>query len=1256
MIISRKKKTQRLGLTLREVQECPIVHIVQDDSLADRAGLRQGDLVVAINGNRLMHPRYPHASSLLKISSKVIRLVVLPSSTVFGIADKETEKHHSKLQPCDENVRSTNASSAQHKKDNRSRKKTISLQQAETHPRDDHQSYGESLPPKPHRSLTSKFQVNTSLSRPQTIQVWNDSDIKGDKQSASTTQHRTSSNKRQEGFIHSEEDVFRTVTLQVPHHSELGFELQGGIEASSPIFIAHVEPGSLADQAGLQSGARIVDVNGIDFSSIPHADAVDIIRGSPLIRMILVLSTSFPVDSMKENFHNPQTFTSYQDGCVLAGSKEHRFHITKSDSAVLPRTCHSMSQVDSPLSEPPLTHSNPFQKEGLKRFQRNSSSEEFYNNSHTILTKQCSDMNAFRDSQETNNDSCCHEIPQKRSWGMFPQILRRRGDRSYVGVQMPVRRKPLLHEDVPHCINHGSEMFITSPRKSSWVKRPEVLHRSKIQTGSPQRTYSWYVAPPTSKNSLGSRLAPKCQLQENVQTDWPNKYIMPYQQEIRCQTEQLDIALDKIERDYIHDKGIRGNRRILHHNKVTECEQNNGANSYVHGPTSTGESCYHSVSKAQGQMLQSMLSLPEPPASAYLADEDLAFYISPRREGGRNLRSQCRMAHRPPQLMISPQKTLSPQKKLLDRYDCHEKRPITSFAMRCAQEEMMVSNDVPSQNNQYASCTAKQHKLQTIKIKNKTRKSSDCSNYQREDAIIASQHVKPTYCMAGAVEYCDSHDPPNNEEFFGFGDGIPAQEIVQQKQLKQRKCAEKAEENEEALSRKQQTDSWQAVIKEVAACQLSQSQTQAISSCSSGNVTNASIPKYNKSGQQQKGNVDCLSAAKTTTTKLGRQNKPHGPPVAPKPFKKRDIGHTKHRDCSKGDQALRVCQPENNRKIPSERQMEFDRRNVECLGSSVNNFKETRNPHYPKICQHYSDNNIQQVDDSFGHLPPPPSLTPIKLKSHVLLDDHIGFSTVDDDPVLPPPPPPPTGVKATADTTRASESNSKNPKHCTEKERRREKRKVQKKQRTGKKMTNNSCSKDTVDGDEPELPLPPPPPPPPPPPGPESSQLTGNLFSNTKCAVKNSTAECKSRHSSLFEELTEFNSHNLRIVPLKTEATYQHDPKSALMAEIKRFNRKSLSTQSNISVQSLGSTPSSRTIDTTSVHSSQLNISGILSPYSQRQQERPWSQPKNEFETALATALQRRFQACNSPSPQKVKLNNGLDDSWVEDKHSSPSN
>ncbi|XP_018428470.1 PREDICTED: whirlin isoform X1 [Nanorana parkeri] len=72
----------------------------------------------------------------------------------------------------------------------------------------------------------------------------------------------------------------KKVNLVLSEGRSLGLLIRGGAEYSLGIYITGVDQASEAESAGLKVGDQILDVNGISFLSIPHDEAVRILRSS----------------------------------------------------------------------------------------------------------------------------------------------------------------------------------------------------------------------------------------------------------------------------------------------------------------------------------------------------------------------------------------------------------------------------------------------------------------------------------------------------------------------------------------------------------------------------------------------------------------------------------------------------------------------------------------------------------------------------------------------------------------------------------------------------------------------------------------------------------------------------------------------------------------------------------------------------------------------------------------------------------------
>lgn len=68
----------------------------------------------------------------------------------------------------------------------------------------------------------------------------------------------------------------------------LGCSISSGPIQKPGIFISQVKPGSLSAEVGLETGDQIVEVNGVDFSSLDHKEAVNVLKSSRSLTISIV--------------------------------------------------------------------------------------------------------------------------------------------------------------------------------------------------------------------------------------------------------------------------------------------------------------------------------------------------------------------------------------------------------------------------------------------------------------------------------------------------------------------------------------------------------------------------------------------------------------------------------------------------------------------------------------------------------------------------------------------------------------------------------------------------------------------------------------------------------------------------------------------------------------------------------------------------------------------------------------------------------
>uniref|UniRef100_A0A3P9GZV7 PDZ domain containing 7 n=1 Tax=Oryzias latipes TaxID=8090 RepID=A0A3P9GZV7_ORYLA len=84
-----------------------------------------------------------------------------------------------------------------------------------------------------------------------------------------------------------ESEDLHTVTVVKSVDGKLGFSVRGGSEHGLSIFVSKVEDNSTAQEAGLQVGDKLVEVNGISLESITMSSAVKVLTGNNRLRMVV---------------------------------------------------------------------------------------------------------------------------------------------------------------------------------------------------------------------------------------------------------------------------------------------------------------------------------------------------------------------------------------------------------------------------------------------------------------------------------------------------------------------------------------------------------------------------------------------------------------------------------------------------------------------------------------------------------------------------------------------------------------------------------------------------------------------------------------------------------------------------------------------------------------------------------------------------------------------------------------------------------
>ncbi|XP_038620222.1 harmonin [Tachyglossus aculeatus] len=90
------------------------------------------------------------------------------------------------------------------------------------------------------------------------------------------------------GLDDGQENKEKKVFISLIGSRGLGCSISSGPSQKPGIFISNVKPGSLSAEVGLEVGDQIVEVNGIDFSTLDHKEAVSVLKASRSLTISIV--------------------------------------------------------------------------------------------------------------------------------------------------------------------------------------------------------------------------------------------------------------------------------------------------------------------------------------------------------------------------------------------------------------------------------------------------------------------------------------------------------------------------------------------------------------------------------------------------------------------------------------------------------------------------------------------------------------------------------------------------------------------------------------------------------------------------------------------------------------------------------------------------------------------------------------------------------------------------------------------------------
>merc|ERR1712226_1047286 len=97
--------------------------------------------------------------------------------------------------------------------------------------------------------------------------------------------------------------------VELPKTEEgLGFNVMGGKEQNSPIYISRIIPGGVADRhGGLKRGDQLLSVNGVSVEGEPHEKAVDLLKAAQGTVKLVVRYTPKVLEEMEARFDGQRT-------------------------------------------------------------------------------------------------------------------------------------------------------------------------------------------------------------------------------------------------------------------------------------------------------------------------------------------------------------------------------------------------------------------------------------------------------------------------------------------------------------------------------------------------------------------------------------------------------------------------------------------------------------------------------------------------------------------------------------------------------------------------------------------------------------------------------------------------------------------------------------------------------------------------------------------------------------------------------------
>ncbi|CAI2335541.1 unnamed protein product [Caenorhabditis sp. 36 PRJEB53466] len=146
-----------------------------------------------------------------------------------------------------------------------------------------------------------------------------DADATPDTKAAATAKATVAAFAAAEGHAHPR-------IIELPKTDQgLGFNVMGGKEQNSPIYISRIIPGGVADRhGGLKRGDQLIAVNGVNVESECHEKAVDLLKSAVGSVKLVVRYMPKLLDEMERRFERQRLRSTQQSPTLPTPSASRR--------------------------------------------------------------------------------------------------------------------------------------------------------------------------------------------------------------------------------------------------------------------------------------------------------------------------------------------------------------------------------------------------------------------------------------------------------------------------------------------------------------------------------------------------------------------------------------------------------------------------------------------------------------------------------------------------------------------------------------------------------------------------------------------------------------------------------------------------------------------------------------------------------------------------------------------------------------------